>query len=76
MTSGYVRCKLQGRSLIIRFRKPIKLWSYICITGKEVEIAPYVVQGLNTNLNLGPGFLTKANGDLKNQGAWKPKIDH
>jgi len=46
---------------------------YIEDCGEILEIAPYVVQGLNTNLNLGPAFLARANCDLKLRQHESPK---
>ena len=118
LTSGYVRCKLPGRSLIfsalidsgnlssydlmseslvkklnlqvnpahlelgtagkgkkiqvIGQCNPLNIYIENC--GEMFEIAPYVVQGLSANLNLGPRFLTRSNCDLKFREDERPKL--
>ena len=118
LTSGYVRCKLPGRSLIFSalldsgnlssydlmsesLTKKIKIQVnpahlelgtaakgkriqvigqcqpfkiYIESCGEMFEIAPYVVQGLSTNLNLRPRFLAKSNCDLKFREDERPEL--
>ena len=51
---------------------PFNIYIKSCI--EMFEIAPYVVQGLSTNLNLGPRFLAKSNCDFKFREHERPKL--